>query len=123
MPDDPRPEGRHDDLDALLAEAFEEEPVPALSPAFEARLRRRLEAEPDAARRRLPSGARGVLAAYWIAAAAASAAAVAGFDPRALADLPWIPIALTLALTAAGLAVPLAALARSSGRADGQLAP
>ncbi len=111
MPD----ETGHDDFDALLAAVFEDEPVPALSPAFEERLRRRLEADSGRASQRLPARARGFLAAYWIAAAAASAAVLAGLDPRALdgwTGLPWAPVLLALALTAAGLAVPLRALRR-----------
>lgn len=122
MPDDPRTDEPRGDLDALLSEAFEDEPVPALSPAFEARLRRRLDGE---VRRPLPVRERAFLAVYWIAAAAASAAVVAGLDPAALAEmanLPWLPIALALGLTAAGLAVPLwAALGRSGDHR--QLAP
>jgi hypothetical protein len=117
MPDERRSDERdeRDDLDALLAAAFEDEPVPALSPAFEARLRSRLEAGSDPARHRLPARARGLLVAYWIAAAAASVLVVAGLDPGVLAQvagLPWVPIGLALALTAAGLALPLRALRR-----------
>jgi hypothetical protein len=122
MPDDTRPEDRHDDLDAFLAEAFEDEPVPALSPAFEARLHRRLDGE---ARRPLPARERAFLAVYWIAAAAASAAVVTALDPAALAEiaaLPWWPIVLTLGLTAAGLAVPLWVVLGRFGD-HGQLAP
>lgn len=117
-----RDETRHDDLDELLAAVFEDEPVPALSPAFEECLRRRLDAESGRASHRLPARARGLLAAYWVAAGTASAAVLAGLDPRALAGwsgLPWVPFLLALALTAAGLAVPLRALRRG----DRQLAP
>ena len=108
---------RPEELDALLDRAFEGEPVPRLSPGFEARLERRLAEEGrhlSASERRLPARARWLLALYWVVAAAACAVVLASSEPMRGVRLPlaW-PALVTLLVTVAALALPYAALRRT----------
>ena len=107
------PEREPESLDALLAATFEAEPVPTLSPAFESRVRRRLAL---GARSRLPARYRAIFVAYWTAAAAAAVLLLDGSDLPPLAILASGPWLFTLAVTLAGLTLPLAALWRGSAR-------
>lgn len=105
-----RPASERDPMDARLRNAFSGEPVPALRPGFEARLARRLEEERLGAESALPARDRWLLRGYWILAALASAAVLARVD---LSPLPW-PVGVAVAVTAAGLAVPILALRRAA---------
>jgi hypothetical protein len=102
-------------MDALLAGTFESEPVPRLSPGFEARLEHRLAEEGLAGGgRRLPARARWLLAAYWIAAVAWCTAVLGSSHvvQAARLSIAW-PALATLLLTVAALALPYAALRRA----------
>jgi len=113
------PEPSRDEAERLLAAAFADRPVPALSARFDARLRQRLEAERLRAKRRRRRWG-WLLAAYWCAALVAIGALVEGTGL-----LPSVPAAASrpllamLVLTLAGVTLPLAALADRWSRTPG----
>lgn len=103
---------RTDPLESLLRDAFAGEPVPGLPPEFEARLARRLASEglaPAGGRRPLPTRDRRLLGGYWVLATLASVAVVAQVN---LGPVPW-PAIVAVAVTAAGLALPLLVVRRA----------
>ncbi len=115
-PEDSKSPREPDELEGLLAQAFQDEPVPRLSSGFEARLERRLAVEGlTAARRprRLPARARWFLALYWIAATGLCAVVLAWSHVAQAAHLPiaW-PALAAVVVTAVVLALPFAALRR-----------
>ncbi len=103
------------EMDALVARVFENEPVPRLSPAFEARLDRRLAGEGRARPGgRLPAGGRVILALYWILATGVAASVLTSSALVRSGRVPFAwPVLATVVLTVAVLALPYAALRRT----------